>query len=77
LLKKEAWMTDEVEVQEEQAPEAEAATDTVTDEIGDQPAAESTEMAEDTEASQDESAESDQGEDSTDEESAGEESEAL
>ena len=48
-------MTDEVEVQEEQAPEAEVATDTATDEIEDQPAAESTEMAEDTEASQEES----------------------
>jgi hypothetical protein len=51
-------MTDDVEVQEEQAPEAEVATDTVTDEIEDQPAAESAEMAEDTEASQEESEES-------------------
>jgi hypothetical protein len=55
-------MTDEVEVQEEQAPVTEVATDTATDEIEDQPAAESTEMAEDTEASQEESAESDQSE---------------
>jgi hypothetical protein len=35
-------MTDEVqEVQEEQVPEAEAATETTTDEIGEEPVAES------------------------------------
>jgi hypothetical protein len=63
-------MTDEVQdVQEEQAPEAEAATDTATDEMDDQPMAGSTEGAEDMEAAEDtegeadESSESDQGED--------------
>ena len=59
-------MTDELqEVQEEQSPEAEAATETTTDEIGDQPIAE----ADQPEADEGESAESDQGEDSGAEES--------
>ena len=43
-------MTDEVqedqEVQDEQAPEGEAATETATDEIGDTPAAEAAETTE-------------------------------
>jgi hypothetical protein len=70
-------MTDEVqEVDEEQAPEAEAATETTTDEIGEQPAAESTEINESDEPASgvdsSEEGEADESEDAAEEPSSSE-----